>query len=186
MRTGRSILKACGGPPNFCVISADRIGSARSTNALRLFSAEVLVPQAPSLTHRAATELYRGGFNSPASQPTASVFIGSTGKNATSVHPQVEHSKVRSSIPLWPGEMRANAIRCLHTGHIGRSLVEAVIPEPLEEWTMILSEARVFSFCSFCAPAPRASRNESHRPRLIPQFRARMRSLRGCGLQENA
>ena len=25
--------------------------------------------------------------------------------------------------------MRANAIRCLHTGHIGRSLVEAVIPQ---------------------------------------------------------
>jgi hypothetical protein len=36
---------------------------------------------------------------------------------------------VRSSNPRGPGEMRANAIRCLHTGHIGRSLVEAVIPQ---------------------------------------------------------
>jgi hypothetical protein len=36
---------------------------------------------------------------------------------------------VRSSNPRGPGEMRANPIRCLHTGHIGRSLVERAIPE---------------------------------------------------------
>lgn len=69
---------------------------------------------------------YRGGFSSPASQPTASVFIGSTAKDATSVRSQVEHSKVRFSNPALAGEMRANAIRCLHTGHIGRSFIRAV------------------------------------------------------------
>ena len=79
---------------------------------------------------KAATEAHRGGVNSPASQPTASVFIGYTAKDATSVHPQVEHSKVRFSNPALPGEMRANLIRCLHTGHIGRSLMEAVLHDP--------------------------------------------------------
>jgi hypothetical protein len=74
-----------------------------------------------------ATDAHRGGFNSPANQPTASVFIGSTAKDATSVHPQVEHSKVRFSNPALPGEMRANLIRCLHTVHIGRSLMDAVL-----------------------------------------------------------
>ncbi|MGY3075834.1 hypothetical protein ACVWZZ_002205 [Bradyrhizobium sp. LM6.10] len=39
------------------------------------------------------------GFSSPASQPTASVCIGSTAKLTTSVRSQVEHSKVRSSNP---------------------------------------------------------------------------------------
>lgn len=129
MRTGCSILKACDGPPYFCVISADRIGSARSTNALRLFSADSSSIR-PRPSHRAATELYRGGFNSPASQPTASVFIGSTAKETNSVRSHVEHSKVRFSNPALPGEMRANAILCLHTGHIGRSLIHAVIPWP--------------------------------------------------------
>jgi hypothetical protein len=37
---------------------------------------------------------------------------------------------VRFSNPALPGEMRANAILCLHTGHIGRSLIHAVIPWP--------------------------------------------------------
>ncbi|MGY4427857.1 hypothetical protein ACVWWO_000334 [Bradyrhizobium sp. F1.13.1] len=55
----------------------------------------------------------------------------STAKRRTSVRLQVEHSKVRSSNPRGPGEMRANAIRCLQSGHIGRSLFEAVIPQIL-------------------------------------------------------
>jgi hypothetical protein len=76
------------------------------------------------------TQAHRGGFNSPASQPTASVFIGSTANDAVSVRSQVEHSNVRFSNPDLPGEMRANAIRCLHTGHIGRSLIHAVIHWP--------------------------------------------------------
>lgn len=44
-----------------------------------------------------------------------------------SVRPQVAHSNVRSSDPRSPGEIRANAIRCLHARHIGRSLVELTI-----------------------------------------------------------
>lgn len=76
------------------------------------------------------TPAHRGGFNSPASQPTASVFIGSTANDAVSVRSQVEHLNVRVSNPDLPGEMRANAIRCLHTGHIGRSLIHAVIHCP--------------------------------------------------------
>lgn len=62
-----------------------------------------------------------------------------------SVRPQVEHSKVRSSNPRSPGEIRAKAIRCLQTGHIGRSLLEAAIPKspgPI----MIRLEAGVFTF----------------------------------------
>jgi hypothetical protein len=41
-----------------------------------------------------------------------------------SVRPQVAHSKVRSSNPRAPGVMRARAILCLQTGHIGRSFGE--------------------------------------------------------------
>jgi hypothetical protein len=69
----------------------------------------------------------RGGRSSPASQPTASVIIGSTATKLFSVLSQVEHSKVRSSNPRSPGEMRANAILCLHTGHMGRSWIELPI-----------------------------------------------------------
>jgi hypothetical protein len=67
---------------------------------------------------------YRGGFNSLASQPNASVFRGSTGKDIFSKRWQVEHSNVRSSKPRFPGETRANLNRCLQVGHIGRSIVE--------------------------------------------------------------
>jgi hypothetical protein len=37
---------------------------------------------------------------------------------------QVEHSKVRSSKPRFPGEIPANPILCLQVGHIGRSRME--------------------------------------------------------------
>ena len=43
------------------------------------------------------------------------------------------HSKVRSSKPRWPGEIRANPILCLQVGHNGRSAMEILItrhPEP--------------------------------------------------------
>ena len=65
----------------------------------------------------------RGGLSSPASQPTASVFMGSTDIETCSVRSQVEHSNVRTSKPRSPGAIRASAIRCLHAGHIGRSFI---------------------------------------------------------------
>ncbi len=37
---------------------------------------------------------------------------------------QVLHSKVRSSKPRSPGEIRANPILCLQVRHIGRSTVD--------------------------------------------------------------
>jgi hypothetical protein len=37
---------------------------------------------------------------------------------------QVEHSNVRSSKPLSPGEIRPNPILCLQVGHDGRSITE--------------------------------------------------------------
>ena len=43
------------------------------------------------------------------------------------------HSKVRSSLPRLPGEIRANPILCLQVGHDGRSAMEVLItqhPEP--------------------------------------------------------
>jgi hypothetical protein len=66
----------------------------------------------------------RGGLNSLARQPTASVFIGSTGKETFSMRWQVEHSNVRSSKPLSPGEIRPSPILCLQVGHDGRSITE--------------------------------------------------------------
>ena len=65
-----------------------------------------------------------GGFSSPASQPTASVFKGSIGNETSSVRLHVLHSKVRRSNPRSPGEIRARPILCLQVGHIGRSTVE--------------------------------------------------------------
>jgi hypothetical protein len=59
-----------------------------------------------------------------ANQPKASVFMGSTAIEIFSVRSQVEHSNVRVSNPRRPAEMRASAISCLQTGHIGRSFGE--------------------------------------------------------------
>ena len=65
----------------------------------------------------------RGGLNSPASQPTAAVIMGSTEIEICSVRSQVEHSNVRTTKPRSPGDIRASAIRCRHTGHIGLSFI---------------------------------------------------------------
>ena len=72
-----------------------------------------------------------GGRSSPASQPTASVFIGSTGKDTFSTRSQLLHSNVRSSTPFARGATRANLILCLQAGHIGRSAMKKLaIPVP--------------------------------------------------------
>src|SRR5258705_11682526 len=42
---------------------------------------------------------------------------------------QVRHSKVRSSKPRAPGEIRANPILCLHVGHNGRSVMRITAPK---------------------------------------------------------
>lgn len=156
--SGRSeSLEAREGPPNFAsyrptnaskrrlVKGSARSAKARMRSTCSLQKSSSITP--PPTLAQASTERHCGGFSSPASQPTASVFIGSTAKDTTSIRSQVEHSKVRCSSPLWPGEIRANAIRCLQTGHIGRSLIEAAIPETPQRPIMPLSEARVFSFC---------------------------------------
>ncbi len=51
----------------------------------------------------ARSQLYRGGLSSPASQPTASLFMGSTAIVTFSVRPQVVHSKVRHLEPPRAG-----------------------------------------------------------------------------------
>ena len=48
-------------------------------------------------------------------------------RESFSVRWHVAHSNVRTSIPRSPGEIRANPILCLQTGHIGRSTVEEEI-----------------------------------------------------------
>jgi hypothetical protein len=58
--------------------------------------------------------------------------MGSTATLIFSVRSQVEHSNVRSSNPRVPGEIRAKAILCLQTGHIGRSLIKSPITVPHE------------------------------------------------------
>ena len=51
-----------------------------------------------------------------------------------SIRWQVRHSKVRSSKPRSPGEIRANPILCLQVRHIGRSTVDdiRIRPNPAE------------------------------------------------------
>jgi hypothetical protein len=66
---------------------------------------------------------YRGGLSSPASQPTASVFIGSTGKETFVIIWQVLHTKVRNSKPRLPAEIWAKPILCLHVKHHGRAVI---------------------------------------------------------------
>lgn len=73
---------------------------------------------------------YWGGFNSLTSQPTASIFMGSTGKESFSTRWQVQHSNVRSSKPRFPGEIRAKPNLCLQVGHIGRTIVESKLLTP--------------------------------------------------------
>ena len=46
---------------------------------------------------------------------------------------QVLHSKVRSSKPRLPGEIRANPILCLQVGHIGRSTIDGLCMTPATE-----------------------------------------------------
>ena len=60
--------------------------------------------------------------------------MGSMGKETFWIRWQVLHSKVRSSKPRSPGEIRANPILCLQVGHDGRSAMEMLItrhPEPM-------------------------------------------------------
>ena len=45
-------------------------------------------------------------------------------KQTFSMRWQVRHSKVCSSKPRLPGEIRANPILCLQVRHIGRSIME--------------------------------------------------------------
>jgi hypothetical protein len=50
---------------------------------------------------------------------------------------QVRHSKVRSSKPLLPGEIRASPILCLQVRHIGRSTLEdeiRIAPHPRKRY----------------------------------------------------
>jgi hypothetical protein len=51
-----------------------------------------------------------------------------------SIRWQVPHSKVRSSKPRSPGEIRANPILCLQVRHIGRSIMDdiRIRPTPTE------------------------------------------------------
>lgn len=97
----------------------------------------LIVEDGPQRRHYSAKALktrsaypQRGGRNSLASQPTASVCMGSTATEIFSMRSQVEHSNVRSSNPRVPGEIRAKAILCLHAGHIGRSLIKLPITVP--------------------------------------------------------
>src|SRR5258708_1916781 len=53
--------------------------------------------------------------------------MGSTGKEIFRIQWQVLHSKVRSSRPRLPGDIRVNPILCLQVGHDGRSAMELLI-----------------------------------------------------------
>jgi hypothetical protein len=100
---------------------------------------------AAALASQAAWRRQRGGRSSPASQPTASDFIGSTAKAIFSVRPHVEHSKVRSSKPGSPEEIRAKATLCLHTEHIGRSCGDLIRLAPAVDVPVYPSMAAAFT-----------------------------------------
>ncbi len=53
-----------------------------------------------------------------------------------SIRWQVRHSKVRSSKPRSPGEIRANPILCLQVRHTGRSTMDdiRIRPTPLKPY----------------------------------------------------
>jgi hypothetical protein len=56
-----------------------------------------------------------------------------------SIRWQVRHSKVRSSKPRWPGEIRANPILCLQVRHTGRSTMDDIRIRPTPAETICVS-----------------------------------------------
>src|SRR5947209_8578056 len=76
---------------------------------------------------RVGDQLLRRGLSSPATQPTASVRIGSTARASVSMWSQVEHSNVRRWNPYVPAVMRFTFNGCLHFGHCGRSIVASLL-----------------------------------------------------------
>src|SRR6266480_3744030 len=89
----------------FCI----RIAAAAPTllSGLVVSHSRRIGNETPSAGPREAKNHLLGGRSSPASQPMASLFIGSTGNDTFSTRSQVLHSNVRSSKPPVPGEMRA-------------------------------------------------------------------------------
>lgn len=122
--------------------------------------------------------------------PPSIIAAASVRRRASRPHPC--SSDPRQKRP-FPCARRSNIRKCALRFLFGRERCEpapsgACIPdtsvarwsrqssmEPLEECIMILSEPRVSSFCSFCAPARPPGGNESSRPRLTLQVRAQMR-----------
>ncbi len=104
----------------------------------------------------------RGGLNSPASQPTAAVIMGSTEIEICSVRSQVEHSNVRTTKPRSPGDIRASAIRCRHTGHIGLSFIGLIMtPCPRHRTQSALAVCKIDD----SGPDFRRTARSSERPR---------------------
>ena len=71
---------------------------------------------------RSSDRVYVGGFNSPAVQLTATVFIGSLTTAFVKLWPQFLHSNVRSSKPSGPGAIPSSIMRPSHFGHPGRRI----------------------------------------------------------------
>jgi hypothetical protein len=66
--------------------------------------------------------VYVGGFNSPAIQPAATVFIGSLATAFVKLWSHFLHSNVRSSRPSGPGAIPTSIMRPSHFGHPGRRI----------------------------------------------------------------
>src|SRR5260370_30226553 len=99
---------------------------------------------------RFAADCYSGGLSSLAIQPTASVFKGSTGKEIFRIQWQVLHSKVRSSRPRLPGDIRVNPILCLQVGHDGRSAMECSSPPDIQKPMTRYDQNFGPYACAFC------------------------------------
>src|SRR5260370_39698064 len=64
-----------------------------------------------------------------------------------SIRWQVRHSKVRSSKPRSPGEIRANPILCLQVRHIGRSTMDDIrIAQHPTETICVLADVGLSGF----------------------------------------
>jgi len=59
--------------------------------------------------------------------------MGSTGNETFTIRWQLLHSKVRSSRPRLPGEIRVSPILCLQVGHDGRSAMELLITTRIQK-----------------------------------------------------
>ena len=99
--------------------------------------------------------------------------MGSTGNETFTIRWQVLHSKVRSSRPRLPGEIRVSPILCLQVGHDGRSAMEVLITQtsetPNDRRDQEFRFAHAASLRQNSGTIIRMPRNHTKKSELVPQ-----------------